>query len=108
GGDGGGKRGRLRAVKGDGGVRGRDAAESKLRTGELGPGREWRRYRVGGHIDRGQRLVGGLELADEELTTCPDQAGVKRIGVVAERHEPLRGSGERMSRPGEIARGGRE
>jgi hypothetical protein len=56
-------------------------------------------------IHGGQRLLGGLQFADEELAARSNQAGVKRIGVVAEAIERLRGGGEHVCPPGQIARG---
>ena len=95
GGDGGG----VGAAERGGGVRDPDAAERELGAGELGAGRERRRHAGGVDVDRGERLLGGLELADEELAARGDEAGVERVGAIAERVERLRGGVERAHRP---------
>ena len=80
----------MSAIERDCGVRDPDAAECKLGAGKFGAGGERRRHNGGGHVNRGQRLLGSLKLADEELAARHDQAGVERIGAVAERVERLR------------------
>jgi len=55
------------AVEREPGVRDPDPPERELGAGELGPGRQRRRHGGGGHVDCGQRLLGGFELADEDL-----------------------------------------
>ena len=60
-----------------------------------------------GHVNCCQRLLGGLDLADEELASRADQAGVERVGTIAERLERLRRGVEHVHRPCQIARGER-
>jgi hypothetical protein len=98
----------MRAVKRDRSLPDSDAAEREFGAGELGPGRKRRRHGGRSHINRGQRPLGGLEFADEKLATRPDQAGVERVGGVAEPVERLGGRIEFVHRPGQIARGQRD
>ena len=95
----------MSAVESDRGVRDPDAAERELGAGELGPGCERRRRIGGGDVDCGERLLGGVEFADEELAARPDQAGVERVGAIAERGERLRRGVERERRPAQLPRG---
>ena len=106
--DAGGDGGSVGAVERGRGVRHPDTAERELAAGELDPGCERRRRIGGGDVDRGERLLGGFELADEELAARPDQAGVERVGAIAERVERLRGGVERARRPAQVARGERD
>ena len=99
--------GSVRAVERNRGVRDLNSAERELGAGELGPGRERRRHGGGGRVNRCQSLLGGLELADEELAPRSDQAGVERVGVIAERVERLRSGVEHVNWPCQIARGER-
>ena len=93
------------AAERGGGVRDPDAAERELGAGELGAGRERRRRAGGVDVDRGERLLGGLELADEELAAGADEAGVEGVRAIAQRIERLRGRVERAHRPAQVARG---
>ena len=104
GGDAGGDGGSVSAVERDRGVRDPDAAERELGAGELGAGRE-RRRRAGVDVDRGERLLGGLELADEELAAGADEAGLEGVCAIAQRIERLHGCIERAHRPAQVARG---
>ena len=87
------------AAERGGGVRDPDAAERELGAGELGAGRERRRRAGGVDVDRGERLLGGLELADEELTAGADEAGVESVRAIAQRIERPRGRVERAPGP---------
>ena len=82
-----------------------DAAERELGAGELGAGRERRRRAGGVDVDRGERLLGGLELADEEVAAGADEAGVESVRAIAQRIERPRGRVERAHRPAQVARG---
>jgi hypothetical protein len=98
----------MSAIERDCGIRNPDAAEREFGAGKLGPSRERRRHNNGSHVKPGQRLLGSLKLSNEEMATRPDQAGVERIRVVAERVEHLRGSVKHVHRPCQIACGERD
>jgi len=93
------------AAERGGGVRDPDAAERELGAGELGAGRERRRRAGGVDVDRGERLLGGLELADEKLAAGADEAGVEGVRAIAQGVERPRGRVERALRPPQVARG---
>ncbi len=101
GGDGGG----VGAAERGRGIRDLDAAKRELGAGELGAGRDRRRRAPGVDIDRGERLLGGLELADEELAAGPEDAGVESVRAIAQRIERPRSRVEQALRPAQIARG---
>ena len=103
--DAGGEGGGEGAAERGGGVRDPDPAERDLGTGELGAGRERRRRAGRVDVDRGQRLLGGRELADEKLAAGADEAGVEGVRAIAQRIERPRGRVERAHRPAQVARG---
>jgi len=101
--DAGGEGGGVGAAERGGGIRDPDAAERELGAGELGAGHQ--RRRRAGVVDRGERLLGGLELADEELAAGAEEAGVESVRAVAQRIERLRDRVERARRPAQVPRG---
>ena len=103
--DAGGEGGGVGAAERGGGVPDPDAAERQLGAGELGAGRERRRRAGGGDVDRGERPLGGRELADEEMAAGADEAGVEGVRAIAQRIERLRGRLERAHRPAQVTRG---
>jgi len=103
--DAGGEGGGVGAAEHGGGVCDPDAAERELGAGELGAGHQRRRRADGVDVDRGERLLGRVERADEELAAGADEAGVERVRAIAQRIERLRGRVERAHRPAQVTRG---
>jgi hypothetical protein len=107
-GDAGGEGGGVGPAERGGGVPDPDAAEGQLGPGELGAGRERRRRAGGGDVDRGERPLGGLELADEELAAGADETGVESVHAIAQGIQRPRGRLERGHRPAQVTRGERD
>jgi hypothetical protein len=100
--DAGGNGGSVSAVERECGLRNPDSAEREFGAGEFDPSRKC--WGSGGHTLSGQRLLGGREFADKEQAARGDQAGVKRIGAVAERLERPGGVVEFVYPRGQITR----
>ena len=79
-----------------------DTAEREFGAGEFGAGEKGWRHGDGGHFHCGQRLLGSIQFADEELASGSDQAGVEGIGMIAEGVERFGGGIELIHAPGEI------
>jgi hypothetical protein len=103
--DAGGDGGSVSAVERGCGVRDSDATKREFGARKFGPSHKRRGKGGGGPINRRQRVLRSLELADEELAARADQPGVKGIGVVAECVERLHGGIEPGHPPGQIASG---
>ena len=102
--DAGGEGGRVSAANRGGGLRSPDAAERELGAGELRAGRERRGHAASVHVDRAEHLLGGLQLADEEVAAGADEAAVQGVRVVPQGVERVRGPLERAHRPAQVAR----
>ncbi len=87
----------MSATERGGGVDDADATERELGARELRAGGERRRRTAG--VDRGERLLGRIELAHEELAASADEAGVDRVRAIAERVERARGRVEGALQP---------
>jgi hypothetical protein len=104
GGDAGRDGGDVGTAEGGGRLGDSDASEREFGAGELGARRERRRQAGRAGVDRGERLLGAREVADEELAAGTDQARVAGVRVIAQRIERPRGRGERAHRRAQVVR----